>query len=247
MSYGNFPRLNRWLEFESRDDYLRYKDSTGGEPLWALRVERQQLEFQKLIDGQASEPQIHKFLEENPYLLPGFGDLHHGPYEGIIATKLPLGQSYVTDFAYIASNSQTLFFTCVEIESARKRLFRSDGKFHRDYLDARQQITDWLLWARQNSKEAIDCWGSLFNGRPANWYEIAFRGFLVFGRRSELNTRTRQERWSAESASLCSGLGTMTYDRLFKRRGYIFYDVDNSKLAVCAYRDRRFFAKRVIY
>jgi len=246
MRYGKFPRLSRWLEFESYDDYLRYRERTGNDPLWALRVEERQEEFKTLIDRKTSEDAIHKFLEQYPYLLPGFGDLHHGPYEGIIATKLPLGQSFVTDFAYIASNSQTLFFTCVEIESARKRLFRSDGKFHRDYLDARQQITDWLLWARQNAKQAIDCWGSLFNGRPASWYEISFRGFLVFGRRSEIDTRTKQERWSAESASLCSGLATMTYDRLLQRRGYIFYDVDNGKLAVCAYRDRRFIAKSVI-
>jgi hypothetical protein len=246
MRYGKFPHLNRWLEFESYDDYLRYRDSTGGNPLWALQVEEQQAKFQKIISKRATEPVIHKFLENHPYLLPGFGDLHHGPYEGIIATKLPLGRSFVTDFAYVASNSQTLYFTCVEIESAKKRLFRSDGKFHRDYLDSRQQISDWLHWASKNAREAIEAWGATFNGKPASWYKIAFRGFLVFGRRSELDDRTKQERWSAEAASLDSGLTTMTYDRLFKRRGYIFYDVDNYRLAVCSYKDRRFVAKKVI-
>lgn len=247
MHYDKYPRLNRWLEFESYDDYLRYKQHRGkGEASWQCCVDEQLATFRTLIDSRASEPPIQAFLEQHPYLLPGFGDLHHGPYEGIIATKLSLGRSFVTDFAYIACNSQTLFFTCVEIESARKRLFRADGKFHRDYLDARQQISDWLFWAKQNSREAIDCWGALFNGRPAKWYDITFRGYLVFGRRSEIDTRVKQERWSAEAASLDSALETMTYDRLTKRKGYIFYDVDNDKLAVCSYRDRRFFVKRVI-
>lgn len=247
MRYNKFPHLNRWLEFVSHDDYLRYNEQRRkGEASWPNLVDKQLGAFQKLIDNHAAEPAIHEFLEQHPYLLPGFGDLHHGPYEGIIATKLPLGRSFVTDFAYIACNSQTLYFTCVEIESARKRLFRSDGKLHRDYLDARQQISDWLFWAKQNSREAINCWGALFNGRPANWYDIAFRGFLVFGRRSEINTRVKQERWSAESTALSPNLQTMTYDRLLRRRGYIFYDVDNDKLAVCSYRDRHFFVKRVI-
>lgn len=246
MRYGNFPRISRWLEFENYQDYETYQQKHEKSAQWLLQLRKARWDFHELIGARASEAAIHQFLEEHPYLLPGFGDLHHGPYEGIIATKLPLGRSFVTDFAYVACNSQTLSFTCVEIESARKKLFRADGKFHRDYLDARQQISDWLLWANQNSREAIDCWGSMFNGRPARWYHISFRGFLVFGRRAELETRVKQERWSAESASLCKGLETMTYDRLLERMAFRSFDVDNWRLAVCAYRDRRFVAKNVI-
>lgn len=247
MRYDKFPRLNRWLEFEHYDDYQQYNQRRSRcKASWLDGFDRQSAAFQALIDNRAAEPQLHEFLENHPYLLPGFGDLHHGPYEGIIATKLPLGLSFVTDFAYVACNSQTLLFTCVEIESAKKRLFRSDGKLHRDYLDARQQVSDWLFWAKQHSREAIDYWGSLFNGRPANWYDIEFRGFLVFGRRSELDTPVKQERWSAESATLRAKLQTMTYDRLIRHWRFMSPNVDNRKLAVCSYRDRRFFVKRVI-
>lgn len=213
---------------------------------WFKNLEQSRSDFERLVHRRSAEPPIHSFLENHPYFLPGFGDLHHGPYEGIIATKLPLGKSFVTDFAYITSNSQTLFFTCVEIESARKRLFRKDGKFHRDYLDARQQIVDWLHWANQHSREAIDCWGAMFNGKPANWYDIKFRGFLVFGRRSEFDTPVKQERWSAEAASLNHGLQTLTYDRLLRHTSFHSLAVDNAKLAVCSFRDRRFFVKKVI-
>jgi Domain of unknown function (DUF4263) len=247
MQYRKFPRLNRWLEFESLHDFESYKESSSWrETHWAESVNERVNDFERLIDRRVSEGPVHEFLEYHPYLLPGFGDLHHGPYEGIVATKLSLGRSFVTDFAYIASNSQTLYFTCIEIESPKKRLFRADGRFHRDYLDARQQITDWLFWAKQNSREAIDCWGSLFNGRPPNFYDVAFRGYLIFGRRSQIDTRLKQERWSAEAASLHPNLQTMTYDRLIQRKGYIFYGVDNGKLAVCSYKNRHFVVKRLV-
>ena len=241
MRYDKFPRLNRWLEFEDHGDYENFQAKSAAS--WPLQVSGARARFNKLIERRAIEPEIHKFLEEHPYFLPGFDDLHHGPYGGIIATKLPLGNTFVTDFAFVACNSQRLAFTCVEIESARKRLFRVDGKLHRDYLDARQQISDWLFWAKQNSKEAIDCWGVLFNGRPASWYDIVFRGFLVFGRRSEIDTPVKQARWSAESASLDSNLHTMTYDRLLLNPRAIRV-VDNDKIAVCSFRERRFFCKK---
>jgi hypothetical protein len=247
MRYGSFPRYNRALEFRYRDDYERYvKDQDRGKASWQRNFWAHAMDFRTLLNRKPAENKIQKFLEEHPYMLPGFDDLHHGPFEGIVATKLPLGKSFVTDFAYIAANSQTLYFTCVEIESGRKRLFRKDGRFHRDYLDARQQITDWLFWASQHSREAIDCWGSLFNGKPASWLRVSFRGFLVFGRRDEIDDRVKQERWSAEAESLSPGLYTLTYDRLLRTNECGPHDVDNRNIAVCSYRDRRFFVNRVI-
>ena len=247
MKYGKFPDLNRWLCFENPYDMEEYqKPKNWRNAQWFKNLDTAREEFETLICKRSAEQALHSFLEKHPYFLPGFGDLHHGPYEGIIATKFALGRSFVTDFAYITSNSQTLFFTCVEIESARKRLFRTDGKFHRDYLDARQQIVDWIHWANQNAKQAIECWGAMFNGKPARWFDIKFRGFLVFGRRSELDTSVKQERWSAEAASLVPGLQTMTYDRLLRHVHHHRMDVDNAKLAVCSFRDRRFHVKNVI-
>ena len=67
-----------------------------------INVERATTELKNLLVRRAPEAPIHKFLEEHPYLLPGIDALHHGPYEGIIATKLSLGRSFITDFAYIA-------------------------------------------------------------------------------------------------------------------------------------------------
>ncbi|MGO9000481.1 MAG: Shedu anti-phage system protein SduA domain-containing protein [Limisphaerales bacterium] len=116
------------------------------------------------MQRKVKEAEIQDFFEEYPYLLPGIGILHHGPFEGVVATKFQLGNSYETDFAFIASTSQTLHISCVEIESPRKPLFRKDGAFSRDYLDAKQQITDWLFWAHHNVRQALDCWGYLLNG-----------------------------------------------------------------------------------
>ena len=75
---------------------------------WPSDVQGAITRLRKLLDKKTGEQQVHDFLEEHPYLLPGFGDLHHGPYGGVVVTKFPLSTSFVTDFAYISSNSQTL-------------------------------------------------------------------------------------------------------------------------------------------
>jgi len=72
-----------------------------------------------------------------------------------------------------------------------------------------------------------------------------FQGFLIFGRRSEIDDRKKQERWSGESLAHGRDLRTMTYDRLLEHRLAIMPDMEHDKLAVCSYRDRRFVAKSV--
>lgn len=234
----------RYLKFNSYNDYERYSSNSQSE--WTQGIGLAREEFKSLLDTHCSEQKVQDFLERHPYFLPGFGDLHHGPYEGIVSTKFHLGLDFVTDFAFVCSNSQTLCLTCVEIESPQKRLFRTDGKFHRDYIDARQQIIDWLGWANNHKRQAFDQWGSLFSSQRLSDYDISFRAFLVFGRREQIDDPTKQHRWSAEAGSLHSNLQIMTYDRLLLNYGAIWYDVDNKKLAVCAYKDRKFFAKHII-
>jgi hypothetical protein len=215
-------------------------------PKWPRGYEDSIREFRKLLNRKVAEAPVQDFLERAPYLIPGIATYHHGPYEGIIATKLALGADFQSDFAYVTSNSQTLCFTGVEIESPGKKLFRKDDKFHRDYLDARQQITDWLFWAHHNLREALDRWGPLFRYHRLRDNQIIFRGILVFGRRSDFaGNRKRKERWAAEAGSLRSNLCTMTYDRILERADMLPPDMDNDKLVVCKYADRHFQVKYV--
>lgn len=238
-----FPRPSPWIEFTSHDDFLQYvsKDDARWPGSYSEGVEG----LRQLVESKAAEPQIQEFLEAHPYLLPGFDRLHHGPYEGIVATKFALGTSFQTDFAFVSSNSQTLCLTAVEIESSRKRLFRKDGRFSRDYFDAKQQIVDWLFWAQHHVRDALDAWGYLLRGITPKCYDIRFRGYLVFGRRAELDDPVKKERWASEASSLDARLAVMTYDRLLQLRSWLCPDIDNERIIVCSFKDRRFHVKKV--
>ncbi|MGD0206591.1 MAG: Shedu immune nuclease family protein [Verrucomicrobiota bacterium] len=238
-----FPRPHPGIEFENRSDYETF----------TLKQKRRRVDscdpafgkLKKLVQQKVKEAEIQVFFEEYPYLLPGIGILHHGPFEGVVATKFQLGNAYETDFAFIASTSQTLHISCVEIESPRKLLFQKNGAFSRDYLDAKQQITDWLFWAHHNVRQALDCWGYLLKDIKPHFYTIEFRAYLVFGRRADIDDPKKRERWAAESLSLKNGLSTMTYDRLIEQSDFREHGIDNGNLVVCSYRDRRFRVKKL--
>ncbi len=231
------------IEFENVRDRELFESK--GDAIWPDTYFDDVAQLKALLDKRPAESALQEFLEHHAYLLPGVDALHCGPLGGIVATKFPLGNVFQTDFAFVTMDSQELRVTCVEIESAKKALFRRDGAFNRDYLDAKQQIKDWLFWAQHNISQALDCWQPLMASYSQKAYAVRFQGFLVFGRRSEINDLKKQERWAAEALSEPTGLTTMTYDRLLQRKGPILPDPDNDKIAVCSYQDRRFRVKRV--
>lgn len=236
-------KANRAIYFKNEQDRKLFESED--EAKWMGNYSHTVAQFEKLLDERPSEQVLQDFLEHHPYLLPGIHALHCGPVAGVVVTKFPLGNSFRTDFAFASFNSQEVRVTCVEIESAKKNLFRKDGSFSRDYLDAKQQIKDWLFWAQNNISQALDCWRPLMGSYWQNAYTARFQGFLVFGRRSEIDNLKRHERWQAEAVSSSSGLITMTYDRLIEKKGRIYVDPENEKIIVCSYRDRIFRVKRV--
>jgi hypothetical protein len=210
------------------------------------RISNEQLadKFEALLNTAKTEQQIHAFFEEHPQFLPGVGYYHNGPRGDIVITKLPLGLDFVTDFAFVSENSQMVQFTCVEIEGPRVSLFGRGAQFSRAYLDAKQQITDWNLWAQQNLREAIHMFDRLGNWLPPEYYKISLQCILVAGRRSELSTLKRKERWAAEDALRHASMTIMTYDRLIDeiRSGYRSW---RQKMLVCSSRDRALHVKHI--
>jgi hypothetical protein len=240
----------RYPYLEFTEDWQLEELSKKGPPSWPDTCPSAVKGLAALVNRRATEQAIQQFFENFPFMLPGIDSFHHGPYDGIVVTKFPLGNDFQTDFAFVTSNSQTLCFTCIEIESPRKCLFRKDGKFHRDYIDAKQQIVDWLFWARHNIRLALDEWGPLFKRFRLKDYDIRFRGILVFGRRSHFEgDPKKQQRWSAESASSHEWLITMTYDRVIEVKRAFGYPLrhifGNNRLAVCSYKGRKFQVKNV--
>ncbi|MBZ5552716.1 MAG: DUF4263 domain-containing protein [Acidobacteriia bacterium] len=236
--------INRMIDFSSHLDRKGFESDSKA--TWGQSFFDTVEDLKSLLSRRPPEQRLQQFFESHPYLLPGIDALHNGPLAGIVATKFCLGNSFQTDFSFVSANSQELRITCVEIESPRKSIFRKDGEFSRDYLMAKQQILDWMFWAHHNVKQALDCWGPLMGGRVRRLHTIYFGGYLVFGRRAEIDNPKKQERWSAEDLTLARGLSTMTYDRLLDwREGRWIPKIRYGKIAVCSYKDRRFIAKKL--
>jgi antiviral defense system Shedu protein SduA len=203
--------------------------------------------FDSCLKTARSEAQVHEFLERYPHILPGVYTYHNGPICGVIITKLPLGNDFVTDFAFVSNNSQQMQITFVEIESPTKRIFRKDGSFTREYIDAKQQLIDWNKWGQENLRSVMPLLGPM--GKWVNgslWFsDLTMHCVLVMGRRSELSTRKRKERWAAEGALRPASVSIMTYDRLLEKiRMGLTWPLEK-RLLVCSYSDRDLHVKRI--
>lgn len=200
-----------------------------------------------LLDSNPSETKVQEFFEQYPRCLPDGGMYHHGIRGDVVVAKLPLSNDFVTDFAYMSENSQEVCVFCVEIERPGKKLFRKDGLFSAEYLQAKQQVVDWNFWAQNHIREVLPLFGRLGAYLKADFYSISVRCILIMGRRSELTTRKRKERWAAEAALLPRTISVMTYDRLLESLDHPMWVPDNNKFVVCAYRDRALKVKSIGY
>lgn len=202
-------------------------------------------EFEMLLDSNPSEQQIQEFFEENPRHLPNAGFYHNGLRGSVVVSKMPLHNDFVTDFAYMSENSQTILVVCVELEKPDKKIFRRDSNFTSEFNQAKQQVVDWNYWAQTNRSEALKYFGKLAMGTNQRWLEVSLQCILVYGRRAEIRNRKRQERWSAEAAILPRSIQLMTYDRLLEYMKSSYRQPDNHKIIVCSYRDRTLHAKQI--
>jgi len=197
------------------------------------------------LAAASCEQDVQDFLEQFPHLLPGINTYHNGPLASVVAAKWPLGNDYVTDFAFISENSRCVEMTFVESESPTKRIFRNDGSFSRTYLDARQQLSDWNGWAQNNLRSAAALFGPMGRLISFPYHQVTLKCVLVFGRRSEFTTRKRQGRWAAENLAFGHSMQAMTYDRIVDRVEAEFIWPLSKRIAVCSYRDRAFHVKRI--
>jgi len=190
------------------------------------------------------ERDMQAFFEDYPQALPELQFYHNGPRGGLVISKLPLGQDFICDFAYASENSQCVQFTCVEIESPTKRLFNKDGSFTSDYCHARQQIADWNTWGQQNLRLVCGAFDRIGDLAYPKTYTVRLECILIMGRRSELNTIKRKQRWSAENALRQASMHVMTYDRLIDELENGFR-VWTQRMLVCHYADRALQVKQI--
>ena len=235
--------LPTWLKFQSPGDRGSFYTTPSQVPRSADLAH----ELEVLIDTTRHEEDIQHFFERYPHFLPGLDHYHNGPVYDLVVAKLPLGIDFITDFAFISQNSQTARLTCVELESPHKKIFRNDGSFSRHYLDAKQQIADWNMWAQEHLRDAINLFGPMSRHVTPRIYDlgISLECVLIIGRQANIRTRKEHERWSSEAALRQASMQIMTYDRvLAKMRSGWHWPLDK-RMLVCSYTDRQFYVKRV--
>lgn len=228
-------------EFE---DYVQL-DSYENDSQCSVHTSAALTELESLLDSNPPEAAVHEFFERHPRFLPEAGFLHNGIHDDVVISKMPLHNDFVTDFAYVNVNSQYARVICLEIERPGLKLFTRDGEFTSEFTRARQQILDWNLWAQHNVKDALKYFGRYGQHLLGPHNHVSLHSILIVGRRSQLTTRKRRERWAAEGAIMPRSVDIMTYDRLLENAAREWERPPNKKILVCAYRDRALRVKHV--
>src|SRR5437588_1095783 len=149
----------------------------------ALTEERQRSDinkFSRLLDIEADEQRIHKFLANHSYF---FNRLIRLNGKSPLYSKVRLGNDYEVDFAFFDSGSVGPEWHLVEIERATVSLFTRSGNPSAALTHAIQQIQNWQSWVHDNLDYARQL-------MPLIEYPL---GCIFMGRRSDI-TQDDQKR-----------------------------------------------------
>lgn len=160
-----------------------------------------------------NENDLQRFLERHScYLVPEqFG---HGVMHSALISKFPLGIKYKTDYVYLCKDTVHWTLYLVELEDAKKTLFRSDGRMTSELTQAIGQIHDWKYYIDSGEGKAFIQYAlkrflwfnPLFGNNPIN-----FKYILVIGR-SNLETLEYEKKIRYTNSS--NDIILLTYDNL---------------------------------
>jgi hypothetical protein len=149
--------------------------------------------FQQLLAQQPNEVALQGYLETHPQSIVANKYI----LGNAVIRKFPLGRDFVTDFAYVESQSGRAYLHMIEIEDSSKLIFTKKHQFTEEFNQALQQVKDWLYWVEGNRTAVFNSLEPLRASTNASILAYTGRGHLMFGRRSEINHVQRRERWDA--------------------------------------------------
>lgn len=115
--------------------------------LTPTEAEAKRTEFLSLLDENKKEQIYQDYLEENTEFIPREFIQNHGLHLSMVFRKYPLSSDYKTDFLYLAKSSDNWNAVLIEIEKPSSKYFIGNTtEFHRDFLNAIQQMNDWRAW-----------------------------------------------------------------------------------------------------
>jgi len=173
--------------------------------------------FEKLIDEDVNEEDLHQFLFSHSYLLAEFG---FGTK--LIFSKPPFGSNFKADFALLGWGNY-YYWTFVELERASYKLFTKEGLPTNALNKAIEQINSWWIWMYDYNDYAIDEFPDLSGDKTA---------LIIIGRRSHLSEIDKKRLKFLNSSQLAGKLKIITYDTILDLiKSYSDTDIDylNSK------------------
>lgn len=188
---------------------------------WSSYVTWLDAEWSKLLNSDPPELEIHKFLEQNPVLLPGvneFGGGHHPPAGRLLFSELELQgvrKNRRPDFVWITATSAAVRPVFIEIERPGKRFFDSKGNFTPAFSNAHDQLSQWSTWWESGPNRT---WFKDQVLDPIGNYRqraIEPRYILIYGRRSELDADPTGDLNHRRAGKKKPAEEIMTFDRLW--------------------------------
>lgn len=182
-------------------------------------LSQEQSEFEALLSSGCGESEVHAFLETHPRLL--CFAVHNGAFavasaRSYLFSKIPLGDTHITDFVHCHRCSIGATWTFIEIEPPTAKLFTKAGDPSAELTHAQRQLTDWRTWLEKNKDYAErrlrDHLGDEGDDKE-DWSTFLPHEFIVIiGRRASLTSEDRERR----STMSRDRVKIWTYDRLLR-------------------------------
>lgn len=204
-----------------------------------LQVKVKFEKLKELLLNEKTEQPLQAFLEQNPFMLTGFGGHVH---KDIVVSQLPLGAEFKTDFSWLDINSRATIIHLIEIESASLKIFNENGEFSQPYNHAVQQLKDWHLWCNRNQQYLTNLLEPL--ELSSTYFEIDC--MLIGGRRSCLNSPKTKRKYQALHEELPKWAHVQTWDGFVENIPLARYAGSHSDDVRCvSYRDQAYFEKEI--
>lgn len=198
-------------------------------------------ELIQLVNKNVDEPTVQGFLERNPAAICGAEYV----MANAVISKLRLGADYIPDFAYVNPQSGRTFLRLIEIEAPAKQIFTGGDNFSASFNHAYQQVEDWLGWCGRHHNELFELLLPLKEEAGDHVMSYVPRGLLLYGRRDEINTVKRRERWK-QKVSSNPYIQVRTYDGYATDMTHFIPPANTTPLSYLkcvTYSDRRFKVK----
>jgi hypothetical protein len=167
-----------------------------------------------LARPNVSEGTLQRYLEEHSELIPTPWLLNHKLHDDSVITKLEIGTSLISDFAYLTKSTVEWWLVLIEIERSDKRIFTRDENwptFTAQFTRARAQVDRWRTVVERKRDQLVGRMDPLRHHLRDNL--VSFKYVLVYGRDE---TNGNQARIDALRNLNTDDVKVMTHDSLIR-------------------------------